>query len=44
MTRTPEEDAEFRAKFMLSSWGYSSGDTVNYEHALAMLKEVILKK
>lgn len=44
MTRTPEEDAELKAKLMLSSWGYTSGDVIDYENALAMLKEVILKK
>jgi len=43
MTRTPEEDAEFKAKMKLSEWGYTSGDVIDYENALAMLKEVILQ-
>ena len=44
MTRTPDEDALLQAKLILSSWGYSFGDVIDYEDTLAMLKEAILKK
>lgn len=43
MTRTPEEDAQLKAKLMLSSWGYSSGDVIDYENALTMIKDAILQ-
>ena len=43
MTRTPEEEALLRAKLVLSDWGYHQGDVIDYDNALDMLKEVILK-
>lgn len=44
MTRTPDEEALLQAKLILSDRGYAFGDVIDYEDALAMLKEVILKK
>lgn len=44
MTRTPEEDAEIQAKMKLSEWGYThSGNVIDYDEAVAIIKEVILK-
>ena len=43
MTRTPEEDALLQARLMLAGRGYTFGDVIEYEEALALLKEAILK-
>ena len=44
-TRTPEEEAELRAKRKLSEWGFThSGNVIDYDEAVAIIKEIILNQ
>lgn len=43
MTLTPEEQATMDARLELSNRGYHPGDVIDYDNALKMIRDTILK-